>query len=167
MKTFSTACIDILNNAYTSSTVFSDPSPTFMKTSSIVVTDTPKLAIPYSSFFAESDFKWSKLHVTARFKWRDANFNIVYEQVCIQPYFPGREIKTQKTFASSLLRTNSNSVPTLLRISADGITRLIALMAMFSFEAFFFDQCKMVANAVPDGKKLFKRLKIPKNILHD
>ena len=37
---------------YKLSTVFSDPSPTFMNTSSKVVTDTPKLAIPYSSILS-------------------------------------------------------------------------------------------------------------------
>ena len=37
---------------YKSSTVFSAPSPTFIKTSSNVVTDTPKLAIPYSSILS-------------------------------------------------------------------------------------------------------------------
>lgn len=37
---------------YKSSTVFSAPSPTFMNTSSRVVTDTPKLVIPNSSILS-------------------------------------------------------------------------------------------------------------------
>lgn len=36
-------------NTYTSCKGFSEPSPTFMNTSSKVVTETPKLVIPYSS----------------------------------------------------------------------------------------------------------------------
>ena len=41
-----------VRDTYMSSTVFSWPSPTFMKTSSIVVTDTPKLLTPYSLLLA-------------------------------------------------------------------------------------------------------------------
>lgn len=42
--------------------------------------------------------------------------------------------KDSNDLAASLLRTNSSSAPILLRISTDGITRLIVLMVAFSLK---------------------------------